>query len=267
MPIALFAGLPQRSLARLKATLVSAEPRIPNWTFRYLVTQKGPDLQVRDRKVIHAEAESLGSLHILGLSAARNRNEVADEIRPFFRFRWFDHALLPLLNNPDPASFVDATVAVLEEEQEWEDRVMPTELSHALVLPEPCFKCSSALGGMWQKAEAYGAADSVPAAERAIAAFERQYHPRIQFQTRGQPPRQQTKWMDARSLVFDEIGARHGAPPGPRSWKLSYRLVDGFHYDISKQNKDRFEIADAAGVTHKVGNDGYINIDAHGYVR
>jgi hypothetical protein len=267
MPIALFAGLPQRFLARLKSVLESAQPRIPDWTFKYVVTQRGPDLQVRDRKAIHAEAERIGSLHVLGLSATRDRNEVADEIRPYFRFRWFDHTLLPLLNNPDPAAFVDATVAVLEEEKEWRDRVMPTVLSHPLVLPEPCFKCSSALDEMWQKAESYGAADSVPAAERAITAFEREYHQRIQFQTRGQALRQQTKWMDTRGLVFDENGARHGAPPVPRSWKLSYRLIDGFHYDISKLSGDRFEIVDQAGAIHRVVKDGYINIDAHGYVR
>ena len=138
---------------------------------------------------------------------------------------------------------------------------------HPLVLPEPCFKCSSALDEMWQKAESYGAADSVPAAERAITAFEREYHQRIQFQTRGQALRQQTKWMDTRGLVFDENGARHGAPPVPRSWKLSYRLIDGFHYDISKLSGDRFEIVDQAGAIHRVVKDGYINIDAHGYVR
>jgi len=267
MPIALFAGLPQRSLARLKTVMELAQPRIPDWTFRYLVTQKGPDLQIRDRKAIHVEAERLGSLHVLGLSATRDRNDVADQIRPYFRFRWFDHTLLPLLNNPDPAPFIDATVPVIDEEKEWHDRVMPTALSDALVLPEPCFKCSSALGDMWQKAEAYGAADSVPAAERAIAAFAREYHQRIQFQTRGQALRQQTKWLDTRTLVFDESGARHGAPPIPRSWKLSYRLIDGFHYDISKLNKDRFEIVDQAGTNHRVVNDSYINIDAHGYVR
>jgi hypothetical protein len=267
MPVALFAGIPQRSLARLKTVLAAAQPRIPDWTFRYLVTQKGPNLQLRDRKAIHAEAERLGSLHVLGLSATRDRKDVADAIRPYFRFRWFDHTLLSLLNNPDPSLFVDATVAVLEEERAWEDRIMPKGFSHALVLPEPCFKCSNAFSDMWQKAEAYGATDSVPAAERAIAAFEDEYHQRIQFQTRGQALRQQTKWMDARGLVFDENGARHGAPPVPRSWKLSYRLIDGFHYDISKLNKDRFEIVDQAGTTHRVLNEGYINIDAHGNVR
>jgi hypothetical protein len=268
MPTALFAGLPQRSLARLKAVLSSAEEVMPGWTFRFWVTQKSaPDLQIRDRKAIHAEAERSGALHVLGLSAADNRSEVGNAIRPYFRFRWFDNALLHKLNNPDPAEFIDAMRLVLQEEREWEDRVMPVDVSEALILPESCFGCSAVMKGMWQKAQAYGSEDSVPAAERAIDAFKREYHRRIEFKPRGQAARQQSKWVDSRNLVFDESGARHGIAPVPRGWKFLYRLETGFHFDISKQNQDRFVIQDRDGTSHRLEKRGYINIDAHGYVR
>jgi hypothetical protein len=268
MPTALFAGLPQRSLARLKAILASAETIMPDWTFRFWVTQKSaPDLQIRDRKAIHAEAEKIGALHVLGLSTSDNRSEVAEAIRPFFRFRWFDNVLLHKLNSPDPTEFIEATRLVLQEEQDWENRVMPIDVSDALILPESCFGCSAALKTMWQKAQAYGSEDSVPAAERAITAFKREYYRRIEFKPRGQAPRQQSKWVDSRNLVFDESGARHGIAPVPRDWKLSHRLETGFHFDISKHNNDRFVIQDREGIPHRIEKRGYINIDAHGYFR
>ncbi len=268
MPTAMFAGLPQRSLARLKAVLTSAEETMPDWKFRFWVTQKSaPDLQIRDRKAIHAEAEKSGALHVLGLSAADNRSEVGNAIRPYFRFRWFDNALLHKLNNPDAAEFVNATRLVLLEEREWEDRVMPVDKSEALILPESCFSCSDVLKTMWQKAQAYGSEDSVPAAERAIDAFRREYQRRTEFKPRGQAARQQSKWIDSRNLVFDESGARHGLAPMPRGWKFSHRLEAGFHFDISEQNQDRFVIRDRDGALHRIEKRGYINIDAHGYVR
>jgi hypothetical protein len=46
-----------------------------------------------------------------------------------------------------------------------------------------------------------------------------------------------------------------------------YRLETGFHFDISKQNQDRFVIQDRDGTSHRLEKRGYINIDAHGYVR
>jgi hypothetical protein len=268
MPTALFAGLPQRSLPRIKTVLASAQEDMPDWTFRFLVTQKNaPDLQIRDRKTIHSEAEKSGPLHVLGLSASDNRSEVASAIRPYFRFRWFDNSLLHKLNNPTPTEFIEATRVVLDEELDWEERVMPADVAEALVLPESCFGCSNAMRTMWQKALAYGSEDSVPAAERAIRAFEREYHRRIEFKPRHQAPRQQSKWVDSRNLVFDESGARHGIAPVPRGWKFSLRLETGFHFDISKHNQDRFEINDREGTAHKVEKRGYINMDAHGYVR
>src|SRR5580698_9857422 len=102
MAIALMAGLPNRYLQRVKDT-VAAASGLADWEFVYVVSPRGPDLQIRDRKLIHAEAEKHGSPHVLGFSAERNRDEVAAAIRPYFRFRWFDHSVLPVLDTPAPA--------------------------------------------------------------------------------------------------------------------------------------------------------------------
>ena len=264
MPIALLAGLPNRYLNRAKAVIAGAK-ELAAWEFLYLTAPRGPALQIRDRKQIHTEAEKHGSLHVIGFSAERDRDKVAAEIRPYFRFRWFTHATLSALDTPEPNVFITTLAAALNQEIEWAGRVKPASDIDALLLPEHCFKCSGIHTDMWRKAEDYGSTDSVPAAEKAIVAFTRNYYQRIQFQTFGHQPRQQNKWMDERKLVFDENGARHGAPPTPRRWKYSYRIADGFHYDVSKLNRDAFKMADVEKREHNIGNNGYINLEVHGF--
>jgi hypothetical protein len=266
MAIALLAGLPSRYLNRVKDVLAAAGGELDGWEFAYVVSPKGPDLKMRDRKLIYAEAERLGSLHVIGFSADRNRENVAAAIRPYFRFRWFDHTVIRALDTPNPIPFVSLLSLTLSEELKWAEQVKPASHSDALLLPKPCFGCSGDHSQMWSKAEAYGSTDSVPAAQRAVTAFENQYNKRIQFQTYGQPPRSQYKWMDDRRIVFDENGARHGIAPVPRAWKYSYRVEDGFHYDVSKHNQAEFVITDAEGRSHSVTKNGYINIEIHGYV-
>ena len=45
------------------------------------------------------------------------------------------------------------------------------------------------------------------------------------------------QWIDDRDLIFGRNGARHADAPFPRGWKFSYRLPDGFHYDIMHLEK------------------------------
>ena len=209
----------------------------------------------------------MGVPMFLGFSAERNRDEVAAAIRPYFRFRWFDHLVLPVLDTPAPTRFIAILASALGEEREWAEGVRPASDSDALLLPESSFVCSGAHSRMWAKAEAYGSPDSVSAAEKAITAFGQRYYRRIQFQTYGQPLRSQYKWMDNRRIVFDENGARHGIAPAPRGWKYSYRVEEGFHYDVSKLDRTKFTIKDAEGKTHNIANNDYINLEVHGYPR
>jgi len=255
MQMVLLAGVPSRYLPRLKSVLTNASGQLQGWQIDYVVSNGGPDLQVRDWKQIHAVAERLGSLHVLGFSAKRNREWVAAAIRPYFRFRWFDHTLLPLLNNPDPSPFVARLISDLEEELRWALQIRPSLPSDALLLPKVSFGCATVHARMWNLAEAYGSNDSVPAAARAIAAFHRTYRQRVEIQRHTKQ-----RWVDDRRLVFSEGGARHGTPPPPRDWKYSYRLEDGFHFDVSKLNQNTFKIADATGHTRSVSQNDYINI-------
>jgi len=263
MPVAVLAGIPSRYLPKLKKILIDTE----EWAFAYVPSSEGPDLRIKDLSRIHAEAERLGSIHVLGFSKERDKSVVAGQIRRYFRFRWIDNALLQYLNLPDATPFAEHIKFILLEEAEWGTRVRPHNEESALLLPEDCFGCSGMHRDVWLKAEKYGSDDAVPTAEKAIDEFTRVYRVKIVFQTRGEAERQQSKWMDDHDLVFDERGAKHGIAPKPRNWKYSYRITNGFHYDVSKSDAKGFHFRDTLGEVHIVANNGYINIDPHGYPR
>jgi len=67
-------------------------------------------------------------------------------------------------------------------------------------------------------------------------------------------------------LIFGRDGPPHTGAPFPRGWKFSYRLPDGFHYDVKHLEQRRFFIIDAVGMRHPSGAKGYINVDPHGYI-
>src|SRR5918992_2493778 len=75
------------------------------------------------------------------------------------------------------------------------------------------------------------------------------------------------RWVDGNDCVFDHTGPRHGTAPFPRNWKYSYRMEDGFHYDVCDRNQRAFQIADQSNTVHRIKSSGYINLDAHGHAR
>src|SRR5207249_6144647 len=75
------------------------------------------------------------------------------------------------------------------------------------------------------------------------------------------------RWVDSSNRIFDHTGARHGRPPFPRGWKYSYRIPDGFHFDVTVLDDRAFVLCDALGANHTADAGGYLNVDPHGYVR
>jgi hypothetical protein len=94
-------------------------------------------------------------------------------------------------------------------------------------------------------------------AAKAVREFERIYLRKEEYY----------QWIDDRDLLFGRNGPRHAEAPFPRGWKFSYRLPDGFHYDIKHLEERKFSITDVAGTLHTTAAKGYINMDPHGYVR
>ena len=113
-------------------------------------------IQAREVKRALTLASEQTDTHILGFSAQKNRQEFANKIRSYFRFRWFDHGLLRFLGSPDPSPFLNQLAADLAEEVAWSDRVKPSALDSPLLLPECSFEVVGRHRDLWRHACSYG---------------------------------------------------------------------------------------------------------------
>jgi hypothetical protein len=206
-------------------------------------------------------ADKSDSPHILGFSSQQNRKVFADQIKPYFRFRWFDHTLLKHIGSPDPGPFVGRLAADLAEEVEWTLRVRPSTIESPLLLPECSFDAGKKHGELWRHATSYGDINNIVAAQRAVRAFQTAFRRKVELKYISH-----YKWVDERDRIYDEDGPRHGQPPFPRGWKYSYRLISGFHFDVSHIEKKEFSIYDVDGVRHPAAQGAHVNIDPHGFV-
>jgi hypothetical protein len=131
------------------------------------------------------------------------------------------------------------------------------DLGSPLLLPECSFSVGRGHKQLWRHARSYGDQANIEGAVKAVREFIRVY---LRKQEHYQ-------WIDDRDLIFGRNGPRHAEAPFPRGWKFSYRLPDGFHYDIKHIEGRKFSVTDGAGTLHSSAAEGYINIDPHGYVR
>jgi hypothetical protein len=201
--------------------------------------------------------------HVFGFSAQKDRQHLADQIKPYFRFRWFDHGLLKCLGSPDPTPFVRELASNLAQESEWAARVKPSDLNSPLLLPESSFEPGRKHLNLWRHASAYGDPQNIVSAEKAIKGFRNAHHRKVNFKSFAST----YKWVDERNRIYDQDGPRHGIAPFPRGWKYSYKIEPGFHFDVNQVDGRQFALIDATGRRHHVSAGDNLNIDPHGYVR
>jgi hypothetical protein len=264
MGTAVFAGIPSRYIPPLRGLLGREAQRYQGWSFKFAPRNgKEPQLLPQDVNEIERLAKDSDDIHVLGWTAQSKHNLAsASIIRQYFRFRWFPLHMLQQIGSANPEGFLAKLESDLGEESLWTARVKPADLSSPLLLPASCFKCSSRHVELWRHAQAYGDIENINSAEQAVSQFRREYLRRIVFSGR-----QQNKWLDQNELVFDEDGERHAIAPSPRSWKFSYRVIDGFHYDVTHHREREFLLRDVGGTSHRANKREHINVDPHGYVR
>jgi len=263
MSTVIFAGIPQRYLPNLRSLLEKNSDRFPRWNFKFVPTMdKSPSLRARDLSQIERLAADSERVHIFGMPNDKGGLAGASAIRPFFRFRWFPHALLHRIGSPQPDDFLIELATAIKDEEDWAEKVMPLTHSSPLLLPQSSFSCSAKNRDMWRHALAYGDPENLVGAIHAMELFTRTHRQRIVFS--GHPSQ---KWIDDSERIYDEDGPRHGDAPSPRMWKYSFKIEDGFHYDLTHVHGRQFSIRDAIGAEHRAKPTGHINIDIHGYVR
>lgn len=234
------------------------------WTMRFVDNlQKGGLIGFKSKPLLDEAAKNESS-HILGFSqqSGEIRQQLADEIKGFFRFRWFDSSSLGELLHSDFGSFGELLQPLLEEEERWAELVKPTRSSDALLLPRPSFSCGRN-HDIWSHAEAYNDPLAVPNAVKSIVRFKARHLQSISPDGRYASV---MNWTDDDDRVFDHRGERHGDAPFPRTWKYSLKLESRFHFDVKHRAGSPFSLFGKTE-TRAVVRDHYVNIDVHGYFR
>ena len=263
MATALLLGIPTRYVNTARSAVDRNSGSFRDWAIKYVESPgKQPEIAAREVKRALTLATEHTDTHILGFSTQQNRHDFSDQIKSYFRFRWFDHILLRFLGSPDPSPFVNQLASDLAQESAWTDRVKPSALDSPLLLPECAFEVANNYCDLWRHACSYGDTNNIEGAEKAIHAFRNSYRRRVEF-----GGVKQNKWIDRQDRIFDDAGERHGVAPFPRGWKYSYRIEDGFHFDVTSSDGRPFFVRDAIGGRNRVESGRHLNMDPHGYVR
>jgi hypothetical protein len=263
MATALLLGIPQGYVGTAKSAIRDNASLFTAWSIKY-VPSSGKFAEILAPAVKQALqlAEQYEDSHILGFSTQKNRQALVDQIRPYFRFRWFDEDALKCLGSPDPSFFVKTLASDLRQEHDWALRVKPLNLSSPLLLPESSFDCISKHRDLWRHASAYGDPNNIVGAEKAIDEFRNAYHRKVTFETFSK-----YAWVDDQARLYGRDGPRHGIAPFPRGWKYSYRIEPGFHFDVTQLEGRKFFVLDSSGKRHHAVANAHLNIDPHGHVR
>ena len=199
---------------------------------------------------------------VLAFSEERgNRKTWEESLRRHFRFRWLDVSYLPWI-----PEYLDRFLSYLKDQSEferaWREEVRPGDVTSPLILPKPCFLTK--LDHLWNDAAAVAPARSQKSGSElnAVKAL-------IERFIGSHRPRPARYWCDADGLIFKHDGSRPAGDFDPElwNWKLSWRLPDRFHYDVTHDKGHPFDVYDLNGAPHSVRRNGYINIDCFGNCR
>jgi hypothetical protein len=265
MPVAILVGIPTQYFKRIHGSIDRGLTAYrPGWNVEYVPANRStPGVFPRESRSALERAEKCGGAHLIGVSKQdrETRQSIEADLRCYFRFRWLDNRLLSYIGSHVP-SFVDGFNVILAEEEMWAEKVKPQDYLSPLILPELCFESSHPAGRLWQLAEQYGELGNVLDAARTVEIFREKHW----LSTDG-GGRRRRRWVDTSDRVFDHTGERHGRPPFPREWKYSYRIPDGFHFDVTILHRRPFVFTDSQGNAHPVDASKNVNVDPHGIVR
>jgi hypothetical protein len=261
MGVFILAGYQQSLAQHIKKALAQGEDQFNGWTWDLFPSEKRNEATILAKQVenLCRLAEAHGGAHIFAVSADRQRQQIEDQLRRHFRFRWLDSKVIGETGRGEFAPLIEALSAATLEEAYWAQHVKPADSSSPLILPE-IFRPIRELEGIWRLSESYNNQGHLVAATGLLERFSREHRRRIdKFEN--------TPWLGDDSWIWNDGGARHGNPDFPGDWRYSYRLPDGFHFDVSPHAKKKTFFVDAHGRRHPLPEKGYLNVTAHGLLR
>ncbi len=145
--------------------------------------------------------------------------------------------------------------SLIDFERRWRDSIRPGDLHSPLILPECSFETKGVLRETWSRAHNLrkGGLEQIDRVVRIIELFRRQHY------LKG-------RWIDEEKRTFDQRGPWHAIHvPDDRHWKFTFKVPEGFHYDVELERGGRFWLRDATGAVREFIE--HTNVDCHGYVR
>jgi len=226
VPRLVLAGLPFRTLyQRDKSFEHYFNTSYPGWTATVQWSERQASLAEswEELKPLIASLGGAGErdgedgLHILAFhSDIGSRQKYRAELMPYHRLRFLDTALMREWGRPPFRHSIDVAVAF---EALWREHIRPTTNSHPLLLPAEHFRMTQTSRLLWQRsAEPQSEADIADIAASLMSfcnecLFEQEY-------------------CDLDGNRFQYKGPFHAQPQGRDDWRFTYRMPNGFHYDV-----------------------------------
>ena len=247
--LALIAGIPLGAYRRRPE-----RPTFEQWRVRVIPSSHHSKAKldgIWTRVMRSAEAAAADGVHLI-LAHYRDdeRPKFEDEASKSFRVVWLSRGIA---QSYGAKAFDEAIGKALSFEDDWRRSLRPS-IDSPLLLPETAFSAEMGVADMWRRAmRVREDRDSIAAVANMIGRF-RERH------------RRSEKWRDVENLTFAR-GPSHGGQhlPGWRRMKLTFRLPDGFHFDVRHDANRAFFVRNESGQALKFQR--YTNIDAHGYIR
>ena len=224
------------------------------WQVRVIPSRHGRKAkldEIWDKVIASAGCNSDAGVHlILAHNRESDRKKFEKDAADWCRVVWLPD---PVFRNYPKPMFDEEIHRLLKFEAIWRASIRPS-VESPLLLPETAFSSAQPVRDMWRRARRVGEGrDEIDAVKGLIQRFRHRHH-------------RSGMWLDERKLRFKR-GADHGGrqlPPRRRT-KLTFRLPDGFHFDVSGESGRAFSVQDRDGVATEFNR--YANIDPHGFIR
>lgn len=247
-PLVIVAGIPLGIHHRAKNV-----PSRDGWTIKATPSHdhKRADLsRIWSRVMEEADRAPDAGAHLL---LAHDRESDRPQFRDLgcrcHRATWLSHELSRKFGQDE---FLEAFGQFMNFEEEWRDRIRPG-INSPLLLPETAFLAERTVKDAWSRARNVNRVrDTLGAVEATLRRFSDRH-------------RSHGSWHDARGLIFrrGEPHGRHGMPKWRRQ-KFTFRLPEGFHFDVKHSRNQSFRIQSRSETNEFAV---YTNIDPHGFIR
>ena len=228
-------------------------PVVEDWQVHLVISRdkRKPDLRSCWTEVLEKASGEHQGTHIFAYHHREDEYPTFNsEMRDRHRLVWMTR---DTLNDYGSDAYTQMIENHLDFERKWRNELRPQGVDAAGILPEKSFSPKK-YKDMWSRMRSVRLnKDDVERVSTLVRGFRETHY----FKGR---------WEDSRGLRFKVATDRHGLNPPCGSFKFTFQLPDGFHYDVSGESARRgFTIEDSEGQLRQFRH--YTNIDPHGSIR